>query len=78
MEDAIHAGTDDPWPAPDGREWLRAALVKQPDGSYVNVLGIEDESFFATLESVRSEIRFPEVPDFGDESNCWSCLTPMS
>ena len=69
IEDAIHAGADDPWPAPDGREALRAALVKQPDGSYVNVLGIEDESFFTTLESVRSEIRFPEMPDFGDESH---------
>lgn len=69
LEDAIHAQTDDPWPAPDGREALRAALVKQPDGSYINVLGIDDESFFKTLESVRSEIRFPEAPDFGDESH---------
>lgn len=69
LEDAIHAQTDDPWPTPDGREALRAALVKQPDGSYINVLGIDDESFFKTLESVRSEIRFPEAPDFGDESH---------
>jgi hypothetical protein len=67
IEDAGHARTDDSWPASDGREALRAALVKQADGSYVNVLGIEDESFFKTLESVRSEFRFPEVPDFGDE-----------
>ena len=69
IEDAIRAHPDDPWPAPDGREALRAALVKQPDGSYVNVLGIEDESFFKTLESVRSEFRFPDLPDFGDESH---------
>ena len=68
IEDAIRTRADDPWPAPDGREALRAALVKQPDGSYVNVLGIDDESFFKTLESVRSEIRLPEAPDFGDES----------
>lgn len=69
IENAIRAHPDDPWPAPDGREALRAALVKQPDGSYVNVLGIEDESFFKTLESVRSEFRFPDLPDFGEESH---------
>jgi hypothetical protein len=68
IEDAIRAHPDDPWPLPDGREALRAALVKQPDGSYINVLGIDDESFFKTLESVRSEFRFPEMPDFGDEN----------
>lgn len=66
IEYATHAGPDDPWPPRDGREALRAALVKQPDGSYVNVLGIEDESFFTTLESVRSEIRLPDPPDFSD------------
>lgn len=54
--------------APDGREALRAALIKQPDGSYINVLGIDDESFFETLDRVRSEIRLPDVPDFGDVS----------
>ena len=69
IEDAIHARADDPRPAPDGREALRAALVKQPDGSYINVLGIEDESFFKTLEDVRSEFRFPQPPDFGDEGH---------
>lgn len=67
IEDATHARADDPWPAPDGREALRAALVKQPDGSYINVLGIEDESFFKMLEDVRSEIRLPDLPDFGDK-----------
>lgn len=66
IEYATHAGPDDPWPPRDGREALRAALVKQADGSYVNVLGIDDESFFTTLESVRSEIRLPELPDFTD------------
>lgn len=68
IEDAIRAHPEDTWPLPDGREALRAALVKQADGSYINVLGIDDESFFETLESVRSEIRLPEMPDFGDES----------
>ena len=68
IEDATRAHPDDPRPAPDGREALRAALVKQPDGSYINVLGIEDASFFKTLESVRSEFRFPDMPDFGDDS----------
>ncbi len=67
-EDAIRAHPGDAWPQPDGREALRAALIKQADGSYINVLGIDDESFFKTLESVRSEIRFPDKPDFGDES----------
>lgn len=68
IEPAVHAGTDVPRPTPDGREALRAALLRQADGSYINVLGIEDESFFKALDSVRSEFRFPEVPDFGDES----------
>jgi len=67
IEYATHAGPDDPWPPRDGREALRAALVKQPDGSYVNVLGIDDESFFTTLETVRSEIRLPDLPDFDEE-----------
>jgi hypothetical protein len=69
IEHATHTGPDDAWSAPDGREALRAALVKQADGSYINVLGIEDESFFRTLEGVRSEFRFPDLPDFGDESH---------
>ncbi len=69
IEDAIHARADDPWPMPDGRDALRAALVKQADGSYINVLGIEDESFFKTLDSIRSEIQLPDPPDFGDESH---------
>jgi plasmid stability protein len=66
IEYATHAGPDDPWPPRDGREALRAALVKQPDGGYINVLGIDDESFFTTLENVRSEIRLPDLPDFSE------------
>ena len=74
IEDAVSARAENPWPTPDGREALRAALVKQPDGSFVNVLGIDDASFFVTLENIRSEIRFPDLPDFGDGS----CSTPTS
>lgn len=66
IENATHAGPDIPQSPRDGREALRAALVKQSDGSYVNVLGIDDESFFTALDSVRSEIRLPDLPDFGD------------
>lgn len=52
---------------PDGRDALRAALIKQADGSFVNVLGIDDASFFDTLERVRAEAREAETEDlFGD------------
>ena len=36
-------------------EWkaFEATLVKQPDGSYVNPKGIQDESFFADVEAAR-------------------------
>ena len=38
----------------DGRAALRAALIKQPDGSFVNVLGIDDDHvFFKNLERIR-------------------------
>ena len=47
--------------APDGREALRAALIKQADGSYVNVLGIEDEAFFDTLDRIRADAHAPNV-----------------
>lgn len=67
VDDATHLDEDTPRAVPDGREALRAALVKQPDGSYVNLLGIDDASFFETLEKIRSEFRMPEPPDFGDE-----------
>ena len=51
----------------DGRDALRAALVEQADGSYINVLGIEDESFFSTLDRIRAEASAPDVSQlFGD------------
>jgi plasmid stability protein len=37
---------------PDGREALRAALVRQADGSYLNVLGIEDSRFFEIMDNL--------------------------
>lgn len=56
-----------PSQAPDGREALRATLVKQADGSYINVLGIEDEAFFETLDRIRSDAKAPDVSRlFGD------------
>jgi hypothetical protein len=38
--------------APDGRDALRAALVRQPDGSYLNVLAIECPEFRAAIEEM--------------------------
>ncbi len=35
-------------------EW-RAKLVREPDGSWYNPDGIDDESFFAMLEALRGE-----------------------
>jgi plasmid stability protein len=52
---------------PDGREALRAALIKQPDGSFVNVLGIEDAGFFDTLERIRTEAKAPDVEHLFDD-----------
>ncbi len=54
-----------PDPAPDGRAALRAALIKQADGSFLNVLGIEDEAFFDTLELIRVE---PGATDADDSA----------
>jgi plasmid stability protein len=51
----------------DGREALRAALVKQPDGSFVNVLGIDDASFFETLARIRAEAEAPDVEHLFDD-----------
>ena len=45
---------------------LRAALVMQPDGSYINLLGIEDEGFFETLDKMRGEFKLPDPIDFGE------------
>ncbi len=66
IEDATRLDEDAPRATPDGREALRAALLKQPDGSYVNLLGIDDASFFDTLDKIRSEFGLPEPPDFGN------------
>ena len=63
---ADHSGW--PNPAPDGREALRAALIKQADGSYINVLGIEDEAFFETLDRIRAEARAPDVSRLFDDA----------
>ena len=61
IEEAIADHSAWPSPAPDGREALRAALIKQADGSYINVLGIEDEAFFETLDRIRAEARAPDL-----------------
>lgn len=44
-------------PAADPTTALRSALVLQPDGSYVNELGIDDPAFFAALEEIRDSSR---------------------
>ena len=61
IEEAIADHSAWPSPAPDGREALRAALIKQADGSYINVLGIEDKAFFETLDRIRAEARAPDL-----------------
>ncbi len=40
--------------ATDGRRALASRLQRQPDGSYVNPDGIDDEEFFRNLERIRS------------------------
>ena len=66
IEDAINARTGETLQAPDGMAALRAALVMQPDGSYINLLGIEDEGFFETLDKMRGEFKLPDPIDFGE------------
>ena len=51
----------------DGREALRAALIEQPDGTFVNVLGIDDSAFFDTLERIRADARAPDVRRLFDD-----------
>lgn len=51
--------------SPDGRAALRAALVRQPSGGYVNLLGYDGPSFDDALALARSAMRPPESPDFG-------------
>lgn len=65
IEDAINARTGETLQAPDGMAALRAALVQQPDGSYINLFGIQDEGFFETLDNMRSEFKLPDPIDFG-------------
>ena len=55
-------------PTLDGREALRAALIKQPDGSYVNVLGIEDGDFFDALDRIRAEAKSRDVSHLFDDT----------
>ena len=45
-------------------EWkaFEARLIRQPDGSYFNPEGIEDERFFEVLESLRSERLGQQAP----------------
>ena len=40
---------------PRTSEWkaFEATLIRQPDGSYLNPNGIQDESFFADVEAAR-------------------------
>lgn len=64
---ADHSGSSGP--LPDGREALRAALVKQPDGSFINVLGIDDAGFFDTLKRIRTEARAPDVKRLFDPAS---------
>jgi hypothetical protein len=45
-------------PAPDhGWKAFAARLVQQPDGSWINPDGIDDERFFQALEDIRNEGR---------------------
>ena len=57
------------WPTarPDGREALRAALVLRPDGTYINLLGIEDPAFFEALEDIRARPRPTRADQLFDE-----------
>lgn len=45
--------------APRTQPWkeFKNRLQRQPDGSYVNPAGIEDDTFFETLEAIRAENR---------------------
>ena len=66
IEAAIAERMPEPNQATDGRAALRAALIKQSDGSYFNVLGIEDDRFFETLERIRAEAQAPDVSGLFD------------
>jgi len=51
----------------DGREALRAALIRQTNGTFVNVLGMDDRAFFDTLERIRMDAKVPDVAHLFDE-----------
>ena len=68
LEAAIADHSTGSSPPPDGREALRSALIKQPDGSYVNVLGIEDDAFFEALERIRAETPTRDVSRLFDDT----------
>ena len=68
IEAAIAGHSTSPNQAPDGREALRAALIRQPDGSYVNVLGIEDDAFFDALDRIRAQANARDVPHLFDDT----------
>ena len=51
----------------DGREALRAALIEQADGTFINVLGIDDGAFFDTLERIRADAKSPDVKRLFDD-----------
>ncbi len=67
FEAAVADRSIEPGKTPDGREALRAALIKQPDGTFVNVLGIDDGSFFEMLERIRAEAKAPDVKRLFDD-----------
>lgn len=67
FEAAVADHSIEPGKTPDGREALRAALIKQPDGTFVNVLGIEDGAFFDTLDRIRAEAKAPDVSRLFDD-----------
>ena len=53
-------------PPRDGRAALRAALVRQPDGGYLNLLGFEGDALDDALALARRSMVAPEPPDFGE------------
>jgi plasmid stability protein len=68
FEAAVADRPFEPEQAIDGREALRAALIRQPDGSFVNVLGIDAAGFFDTLERIRAEAKAPDVGHLFDDN----------
>ena len=67
LDIALAARSTEAGNVPDGREALRAALIRQPDGSFVNVLGIDDSAFFDTLQRIRAEAKAPDLGHLFDD-----------